>query len=221
MPRRLRPGPWAMGRRAGRGWRRPRHVSRSRRTAASPATRASLSGSSSSSAMSRSELGSGPRDPYRQAMAARTAGLGSRARAGSPGIADSAVSSATAPSARIAASRTRASGSNRDASAAATAVGGPPSTRIASSAATRTVGSGSSSTQATSAAPAPSTDVRPRDVRPSRSAAIRRVLGCGALRASTRAAMTAGSAVSTARPGPPSRTCSPSPARSVRSRLAA
>ena len=92
---------------------------------------------------------------------------------------------------------------------------------IASSAATRTVGSGSSSTAATSAAPAPSTDVRPRDVRPSRSAAIRRVLGCGALSASTSAAMTAGSAVSTARPGPPSRTCSPSPARSVRSRLAA
>ena len=161
------------------------------------------------------ELGSGPRDPYRQAIAARTAGLGSASELGSGGIAASAASvgrprrAPGSPPSRTRGSSGRPGRPRRRRRRSA----GRRARAIASSAATRTVGSGSSSTAATSAAPgiarptiaAEQARGHPADAPAAAPGARRRALRC-----------TAGSRVSTARPGPPSRTCSPSPARSVR-----
>ena len=104
----------------------------------------------------------------------------------------------------------RRTGAPRTASATGAS---PPSIPIASSAATRTPGSGSARTPASDAA------ASGESVPPSSDAAIRRTPGSGASRAWTRATAIAGSRVRAASPGPPSRTCSPRPARSVRSRL--
>ena len=190
----------------------------SRRTASSPATTASSSVDSSNLSTICEERSSGPSDARRQASAARMAGLGSSASSGSAGLVARVASRSCETFAErvdrgdpnsllgiVEAGDRRSHGrrgptqsaqriERRDANAGVRIVIDRPDERR----------SGSSR---------PSSDPTAR--RPSRGRPAAVPEGHRSARRTR-----AGSSVIAARPGPPSRTCSPRPARSVLIRLA-